>query len=237
MSAAELLLVTPDLPVERGERKSHLDDKTSLIQSELQTNCRCVTSWSGSKREPGFVRQLDGTFMWILEWLGVQRSVASFYTSMTFKLVRLPHPLWLRWHSAAPPSLHPRLQLFSPFFFFFSAQRVATSAACLDLIFPPWQLGPQCIHFQTLQSIPFGEFTTPARTVTSCLLIRIVQRSMFWEKESDSQLGFSSLLFLYIFLRHAFNCGTFGVMFNHGQLASPFSCVHRACTRAYKKTI
>lgn len=46
--------------------------------------------------------------------------------------------------STIPSSQTPTLL---PLFFFLSAQRVATSAACLDLIFPLWQLGPQCIPF------------------------------------------------------------------------------------------
>lgn len=236
MSAAELLLVTPDLPVERGERKSHLDDKTSLIRSELQTNCRCIISWSRSQREPGFVRQLDATFMWIVEWLGVQRSVASFYTSMTFKLVRLPHPLWLRWHSAAPPSLHPRLQLFSPFFFFLCSARCYF--CCLFRShFPPVAARPSMHPFSNPSEHPVWRVYNPG------------QDSYFLSSDTNSSkkhvlregIRLSTWIFfspfLYIFLRQAFNCGTFGVMFNHGQLASPFSCVHRACMRAYKKTI
>lgn len=157
-------------------------------------NCRCIASWSRCNlvlcdslmRPPrGLQSGSEKCFIILYEYLNqvyiVQTGLTPppAMTTLAFRTTK----------SAAPPSLHPKLQLFSPFFFFLSAQRVATSAACLDLIFPLWQLGPQCIHFKPFRA------SRLVRTVTSCLLIPIVQRSMFWEKESDSLLGFFSSFF------------------------------------------
>ena len=167
--------------------------------------------------------------------------VRIFETSMTHKLVRLPHPLWLRWHSGQQRQLlhHPFIpdsNSSPPLFFFFFLLSARCYFCCLFRShFPPVGARPSMHPFQTLQSIPFGELELqpPARTVTSCLLIQIVQRSMFLREGIRLSTWLCFFFFYSYFCVMLLIAKTFGVIFNRSQLASPF----RACMRAYKKTI
>lgn len=125
-------------------------------------NCRCIASWSrcnlvlcDSLRRPprGLQSGSEKCFIILYEYLNqvyiVQTGLTPppAMTTLAFRTTK----------SAAPPSLHPKLQLFSPFFFFSLCSARCYFCCLFRSHFPPVAARPSVHPFQTLQSIPFGQ--------------------------------------------------------------------------------